>query len=133
LRATLVAVLVLCAAPVRAETFAFDAFKFVSETPAVHSNRDLHKPIEPLRVQVASCGAPIVDSRLKRGAPIVMKLHIDADGGIGEVTLDTKLLAEDTVECIAKIMRGVKYPPRKKPSVLAIALMYRRVATAPKP
>jgi hypothetical protein len=118
----------LIGAAAHASTMVFDSFKLHGEKPALHGNRDLQKPIDAVKAQLASCGAPTVDPRLKQTWTEMLKLYIAADGSVTNVELASKMLAEETIECVAKVLRSAKFTARKKASVLSLALVYRRAA-----
>jgi hypothetical protein len=130
MKRAVVAAIVCSGSFAHAGPMVFDSFKLHGEKPALHGNRELAKPIDALKAQVASCGAPTVDPRLKQTWTEMLKLSIAADGTVSSVELDTKMLDEDTIACVGTVLRGAKFTARKKPSVLTIALVYRRSATA---
>ena len=104
----------------------FDSFKLVNERPAVHKTADLHKVIKPLRASVAACGTPRIDPRLSAQLTANLKLKVAADGTVGEVEVDGKMLGQDTADCISATMRTVKLPATKKQSVVWFVLVYKR-------
>lgn len=122
---------IVCAASVaHAGTMYLDGFKLVGEKPTLHAKAELQKQVNGLKPQVASCGVPTVDPRLKQQFTATLKMHIAADGSVGGVELATKLLDEETIECVAKVLRGSKWTARKKPSVVTLTLVYKRSSFA---
>lgn len=113
---------VLCAALVAdAKPAKFDSFKLVSQRPAIHKNRVLHERTQALHDEVAACGAPLGKAQPK----LLMKLHVAADGTVGDIELEkTTALTDDTLACIRKAVGALTYPAQKQPSLLTWVLVY---------
>ncbi|HEY5926124.1 MAG TPA: hypothetical protein VIV11_30770 [Kofleriaceae bacterium] len=126
MKIAVVAAIVCASARAYAGPPTFDSVKLVSERPAVHKAADVHKALKPLRSSLVACGTPRIDPRLSATLTANLELKIGGDGAVGDVTLDSKTLGEDTVDCIATAMRTVKLPAKKKPSVVRLVLVYKR-------
>lgn len=122
MKITLLVVALCLATHAHAQQRSFSSFKLVKQRPAIHKSRDLHERIQPLREQVAACGRPI------EGKPSlfpIMKLFVAVDGSTTDVVIENnKNLADETVECIRKLMGAIRYPEKKRQSVLTWVLVY---------
>jgi hypothetical protein len=103
----------------------FDSFKLVNEKPTLHKPAELNKALKSMRAAVSACGTPRIDARF--GALTAdAKLHVATDGSVESVSLDSKTLGEDTIDCIATAMKTIKIAAKKKASVVSLVLVYKR-------